>query len=356
MKKIFNKENIKYYIISTVIASGFILNIIFTSSIKEQLLLAAKNVILNVLPSMLPMIFFSQLLINFDFPAEIKIKSHRLLNLLLGLSGNSLALLIISSAGGYLFAGINSTILLSSKLINKSEAQRIIYFFTNPGTSLCLFYAGKYIYNDISIGLILYSSILISSFLCCFFFNLKHRNHTEYIKNENKPSFSDIFISSVRSSSDSLFNIFVWILISSIIIQLLIIICGNTFISEILRLFGEVTGSVSYYAGFQPLWVIAFVLSNGGISIMIQLIPFLKKSQIKVSKYVAANLIRSFISSLICLILTHIFLKSEETFSVIQPFSIQSKSITGLLTLLFLIVIFIFDFTDKRQQIKKTLS
>ena len=355
MKKLLNTNNIKYYALSAVIASGFILNIIFTSSIKEQLLLAAKNVILNVLPSMLPMIFFSQLLINFDFPELIKIKSHRLVSLLLGLSGNSLALLIISSTGGYLFAGINSTILLNSKLINKSQAERIICFFTNPGISLCIFYAGKYLYNDISIGLIIYLSILISSIICCFVYNMKHKNKTEYIKNKFKPSFSDIFISSVRSSSDSIINIFVWILISSIIIQLLLIIFGKTFISDILRLFGEVTDSVSYFSEFLPLWVITFVLSNGGISIIIQLIPFLKKSQISVCKYVTANLIRSLISSLICLFLTNIFLKSEETFSVVQHFSIQSKSITGLITLIFFLVTFIFDFTESLQQNQKIL-
>ena len=136
-----------------------------------------------------------------------------------------------------------------------------------------------------------------------------------------KFTYISAFTNSVSSSVISAFNVGGYVVIFSIIINILRGFSGNTVIASLLLSVLELSSGCRDIAGMNispelRIAFMGFMVCFGGVCVMFQCMSFIEKTDLDVRKFFICKLISGFIGGSICFVLSKIFLSShEEVFS-----------------------------------------
>ena len=143
---------------------------------------------------------------------------------------------------------------------------------------------------------VLLSSLIVGTVYSLFSFkdeNIKNPRHTENLK------FSDALSSSIVSATDGILSVCGWVLAFSAVSGLVRPFIGSETAVCIFDALSEVTSGITEAVKIGGIPFAAAAISFGGICVMCQLLPSIKKCGIKISEYMLFRIVNAAVTYII---------------------------------------------------------
>lgn len=304
----------KKYILLTFILIIFLLNInIVLSSVTDASVIFYTKIFVSVFP----FIILSNILIYFNYHLFLNKIFKKPLNKLFNISSSSI-IFILSILSSMPSNSIYTKNLLDNKLINITEANKILTFTYFPSISFMIGTVGYKMFNNIKIGILLLLSNYIYNILIGIYLRKDKINFT--LENENsinKASFFDMLTNTILNAFKTcaiiLGNLIIFIIIINILNKYLNI--NNTLLSILSGLLELTTGSnmlslLDININLK-IALTSLIINFSGLSILFQSKSILNDYNINIKRILIIKLIFSIIIS----ILLYIFLYYSALYS-----------------------------------------
>lgn len=304
----------KKCILLTFILIIFLLNIniVLTSVTDASVIFYTK-----IFVSVFPFIILSNILIYFNYHLFLNKIFKKPLNKLFNISSSSI-IFILSILSSMPSNSIYTKNLLDNKLINTTEANKILTFTYFPSISFMIGTVGYKMFNNIKIGILLLLSNYIYNILIGIYLRKDKINFTLENKNSiNKTSFFDMLTNTILNAFKTcaiiLGNLIIFIIIINILNKYLNI--NNTLLSILSGLLELTTGSnmlslLDININLK-IALTSLIINFSGLSILFQSKSILNDYNINIKRILIIKLIFSIIIS----ILLYIFLYYSALYS-----------------------------------------
>ena len=332
-KLFFNKKNLQDTIFSVIVLAIMIIIITNPQLFTSGTISGLKLFFYSVLPGLFPFMFLTKLLTELGIIFKLTQKLDPISRKLFGTPGVSLYAFIMSILSGYPIGAKIIEDLYSKNLINEIDAKKMSVFCTTSGPIFVIGTVGSIMFKNLKIGVILYLSHVISSFVMGILYNILSKK--ESVKTSNKYHFhtdlkSNILSTCISQTINALFVVGAYItifyLLSELFIYLNIFSVFINIFSCIAKPFGVtqsqikgvIFGIIEVTRGAKELSLIpasnlsislcSAILSFSGISIILQSMAFLQKAKIKAHNFVFTKCVHSIFSFSLCFLICLIFI------------------------------------------------
>lgn len=329
--------NLKRNIIPTMFLMFTICLIIFSKSNIQAVKNSLNIWVNNVIPSLLPFFIATELLNHTNIPRVIGNMFNKIMRPLFNVPGIGAYALFMGIISGYPVGAKIVTNFKNNNQCTKEEAERLIAFTNNSGPLFILGTVGITLFYDASIGLLLLFTHILACISVGIIFRFwktkeKEKRNTDTVDtNITFNSLGEVLSKSIVSAINSvvliggfiiLFGIILSILQKTYILnflKLLIVPCFNLlninseFIIPILTGLLELTNgaaSISCIASKNlaiNVIICAFLLGFGGISIMLQVLSIISKSDISIKPYILGKLLHGTLAAFYTFIIINNF-------------------------------------------------
>ncbi len=341
-------SNIHFYAIKiqkNILAIFFILFtislLIFSSTnlpaIKNGLILWATSVV----PALFPFFVANELLMHTNIIHYIGKLFNKIMKPIFNVRGEGSFALIMGILSGYPIGAKIASNFRENNVCSKEECERLLSFTNNSGPLFIIGTVGILIFQNTSIGVLLFITHILAcltvGFLFRFWKNTDNRNvDKKTINNKNKANISlsnlgEILAESITSSISTILLIGGFILIFSAIISILnssgILNIFTNILSPIFNLLNinpeflkplltgilEITTGINSVVSITDkklsinIIITAFLLGFGGISILLQILSIVSKTDLSIKPYIIGKLLQGLIASLYTYLFIHIF-------------------------------------------------
>ena len=329
--------NIKKNIIPIIFLLFTICLIIFSKSNIQAVRNSLNIWFNNVIPSLFPFFIATELLNHTNIPKVFGNMFNKIMRPIFNFPGIGAYALIMGIISGYPVGAKIVTNFRNQNLCTKEEAERLITFTNNSGPLFILGTVGISLFFDYSIGLLL----LFTHILACisvgiifrFWKSKEKEKRNTYITNNNITfnSLGEILSKSIISAINSVILIGGFIVLFGIVLSILqktyilnflkipfipifnLLNIKTEFIIPILTGILELTNGVTTVSSItsQNLAtndiISAFLLGFGGISIMLQVLSIISKSDISIKPYILGKLLQGIFSAFYTFIIINNF-------------------------------------------------
>ncbi len=265
----------------------------------------------NIFPSLFPFFIISELLINYGFVNFIGKIFRNLVKKIFHLRDTCSFIIIMSILSGFPSSAKYITRLYQERIITIEEANHLITFthFSNPLFILGTIYT---LIHDKKLCFIIMISHYFGNIIIGIIFRKEYVSITSKVNIQRKSlinCLTEAINNSINTLTYILGTITIFIIFSTLIFKYIYI---SDLSSSILRGILELTQGVKYVSlldvniYFKGLLITAF-LSFGGISIHMQVMGILENIKIKYSRYLLSRVLHVFISSILYIIITLLF-------------------------------------------------
>jgi sporulation integral membrane protein YlbJ len=346
---------------SLLLASGAIFLALALFNFPEQSLNASLRGLSLwweiVFPSLLPFFIISELLIAFGVVRFFGVLSEPFMRPLFNVPGAGSFVWAMGMASGYPSGAKLTARLRQEKQLSRIEAERLVSF-TNASNPLFIIAAISVgFFHDPKLGILLAVCHYVGNFfvgVCMRFyrwketpphphkphFSLKRAFHELHVtRMDDKRPFGKIFGDAVVNSLQTLMMVGGFIIIFSVINELLFLVNFTPFIAQFVEFFFSIFGlsdtlaqpfisglfeitngaqlaSLADTALLQQIIIVSFVLGFNGFSIQAQVASILAETDIRFYPYFFARLLHGLFASVLCLILYNPLYLEEKTRSV----------------------------------------
>lgn len=306
----------------------FMLCLIFFSKSNIMAVKSSLNIwINNVIPSLFPFFIATELLNNTNIPKQIGYMFNKIMKPLFNVPGIGAYALFMGIVSGYPVGAKIVTNFRNSNLCTKEESERLITFTNNSGPLFILGTVGISLFYDSSIGILL----LFTHILACLsvgiifrFWKAKTR-HSENINslsnNVTFNSLGEVISKSILSAIKSIVLIGGFVVFFGIVISILknaklfnflfillspafnILHLNTNFIIPVITGIIELTNGITMISSVASknlgvnVVIAAFLLGFGGISITLQVLSIISKSDISIKPYILGKFLHGIIAS-----------------------------------------------------------
>ncbi len=330
INQILLKSKLKKLVILVILLFFMLMLIIYPDKYVNSCKEGIKLWGLTVLPSLLPFFFLTQLLTATGVFNGISQKASKLTEPIFKCSGLSAYAFLMSVLSGYPVGSRIVYDLKSNNLISKSEATKIGLLASTSGPLFIVGAVGIGMFDDKTIGAIIYISHIISAVLVGLIFrnygSVEKLNSTLY-KNKNQGNilyeciYNAVISSIIVGGFISIFYVIAEILVDIKILTplekifdlLFYYLGGSKDISSALTV-----GVIESTNGIKKLSMLnnlnltvplsCALISFGGVSIIMQSLIYLQKAEVKTFIFILGKLLQTVISFVISFILTYLFL------------------------------------------------
>ena len=329
--------NKKKNIISITILLFTICLIIFSKSNIQSVKNALNIWVNNVIPSLLPFFIATELLNHTNIPKVLGNMFNKIMRPIFNVPGIGAYSLIMGIISGYPVGAKIVTNFRNQNLCSKEEAERLITFTNNSGPLFILGTIGITLFYDSYIGLLLLFTHILSCITVGIIFRFwksktKEKRNIDIINNNvTFNTLGEILSKSIISSINSIVLIGGFIVLFGIILSIL----QKTYILNILKnifipffnilniktdfIIPVLTGLVELTNGIVDVCTIpsknlatniiitAFLLGFGGISILLQVLSIISKSDISIKPYILGKLLQGFLAALYTFLIINTF-------------------------------------------------
>lgn len=327
LKSFFKSENLQDSIFTLLILMIMLLITTNPNRYTSGTISGLKLFFFSVLPGLFPFMFLTKLLTELGFLFKITRRLDNFSQGIFGTPGVSIYAFLMSILSGYPIGAKIISDLYEKNLITSQDAQKMSVFCTTSGPIFIIGSVGSLMFGNFKIGVVLYFSHIISSFLLGIFYHLLTKKHN-FSFQENKCyktitfSKQDHLISHcINQTINSLFVVGAYITIFYLLGEIcnslkifdfatkLFLPFANKFnisnndVSGILYGILEVTRGAKTLSSNTSILSVSFcsmILSFSGISIIMQSMAFLKNAQIKTRNFVLSKCVHSIVSFIIC--------------------------------------------------------
>ena len=296
-----------------------------------------------LVPSLFPFMVLSSFIIR-SGAYECTGKIFSPLAKIFGLPKSAVSGVILSFIGGFPVGARCVKLLYESGEISEKQAERMMKFCVCSGASFLITAIGAIMLNNITAGIILYVSQILSGIVLGIVSGIFSKREEERKNSVKKSESMDIIQVFIMSSSDG----------AGAIVELTALVCIFSMLINVMA----TPGADNYFlAGIMevttacrkivekgcPLWALSLAVGYGGLCVHLQIFSLLKG--IKINKLVfelyrlANAALSSFITYLICRLLN----MSVQTFAISGNASAEltSTSIAGAISLVIMSGIFL---------------
>lgn len=321
---------------------------LFTLSLvvfSRQNLIAAKNGLMiwanSVVPSLLPFFITTELLMHTPVVNYLGKLLDKFMKPVFNVSGIGAFPFIMGIISGYPTGAKIVSTFKDNNICSTAECERLLAFTNNSGPLFIIGTVGISIFGDTRIGLLLLSIHIISSILVGFIFRFwKYKDTTTY-KTPNNPvlntsnltisNLGEVLGNSITKSINTIVTIGGFVVIFSVLLSILesshILTIISNFLYEFLQIFGfdfnnvnaltsglfEITnglnklGIISNSYASNSIIISSFLLGFGGISVLLQVLSIISKSNLSIKPYLYGKFLHGIIASIITFVIINNF-------------------------------------------------
>ena len=311
------KKLYSFTIIITLLIA--IINIFLNSNTLNQTITFSSNLFLkNIMPSLFPMFIISSILVEIDIPKVLGNIFKKPMNILFKTKGEGAFIFFMSMITGFPSSAKYINDLLNKKQIHTKDAQKILMFsfFSNP--LFIVNTVGIMFLKNQKIGIMLLISHILGNIIIGIIF--KNYNQTKSIPNTkinnlkylntkiNNTNLFTTLITSIKTSIETLINIFGIITFFLIIINILFK-TKNIITIPLIGIL-EMTSGLKYLSISNidyniKVLLSMFLISFGGFSVHFQIMSILHKKKVKYLPFLISRIIHGIISVLILIIIIY---------------------------------------------------
>lgn len=288
--------------------------ILFSDEIKQEIIYSLILWCKSLIPSIFPYLIISQML-SMVIEKNIFIK---IIKNIFSISSKSASVYVCSLFCGYPSGAINTYNLYKDGIINKEEAQRLLYFTNNPAPLFLITYVGGETLKNTFDGLMIYLIVTLSAFIFGIATRKKTNTYDKPLITNPKIDFSKV----CQNAVNALFNICTYVVIGAVIgkiitMNLTIIFksVDDTVIKIIIYPFIEMTNAINVIGEITNenirFYLLCVSASFGGLSVFFQILSA-TQFNFSLSKIIKSK----FICATISMILAFIYKNSNIIFTI----------------------------------------
>ncbi|TCT16961.1 sporulation integral membrane protein YlbJ [Natranaerovirga pectinivora] len=284
----------------------------YTFEAATEGLLLWSNVIV---PSLLPFIIVSNLIIQFNIVRYISIIFNPIMKYVYKLPGVAGYAWVLGMLSGYPMGAKIVADLLNKNLITQKQAQYLLTFSNNASPMFVLGFVSVGILDVGNLGIYLLIILYISSLLTGVIFSFVYRIDTKNINNtkkytlvkSNETAFK-IFDQCIIDGVDLIVRIGGYVIFFSIILSLVNLIpIDSLLIKNFLLGTVEISNGISLLSkipnGIETKIVLVnTIIAFGGFSVHAQTASVIQNTNLSITKYVLAKCVNAFITFLLTLL------------------------------------------------------
>ena len=333
---------IKNYFLPFVFCLFTISLLVFSSSN----LLAAKNGlklwVSSVIPSLFPFFVATELLSKTNIPYLLGKIFNKFMKPLFNISGEGSFAVIMGWISGYPIGAKIASSFRNKKILSKEECERLLSFTNTSGPLFIVGTVGISLFGNIQIGILLLITHLLAAITVGFLFRFwkysPHQKNNNSIKqfssnnhlNVNFKNLGGILGECIYNSISTILMIGGFIVLFSVIVSILnkskflylasyllnplinFMHIPSSFSSPILTGIIEVTNGISQVANIKikaisiNIILTAFLLGFGGISILLQVLNVISKTDLSIKPYIIGKILHANIAALYTFILINL--------------------------------------------------
>ncbi len=306
----------------------------------------------TIIPSLFPFMVLSTYVVKSDILSPVYKLFSAPVRLIFHQPTSAISVILLSMIGGFP-VGIKMTNDLFMKgKINKEQAQRLCLFCMNAGPAFVITAVGTNMLRSTKAGIIIYSSLCISSFISGIITSFVVENEEKKLKSRNEKSLKLTSLSaSVTDSIQAIFGICAWVILFSAITM-----CIKEFkfpekAHIYITSFFEVTKGCLVLVGNSPLPIITGIIGFGGICVHCQVLEHLKNIELKYSCFFVSRILNGILSGIISHLLLLLFPVEIDVFSNTDKISSYSFSFSysAFFVVIIMCVVMIFDIDRKKN-------
>lgn len=256
-----------------------------------------------------------------------------------------LGIFILSLIGGYPIGAKLISEACDNNLIDKRDAGLLLFSSVNSGPAFIVLAVGGGILGSTKQGWLLYLAQATSSMI--IFLIIFPTLSKKYIPYEKKISLSDSFVLAVSDASVSMLSMSGFIIICSVMIEILEKTALPALIKRVLFLTVEISNAV---LETKNIYLLCFILSFGSLSIIFQVLFISKSFKPNIIKILISRILNAILSTTILFILLKTFSVSTDVLSnMSSPLILnQNNSLIISSMLLLTCVAFIYSLNSKK--------
>lgn len=279
-----------------------------TDGIKKGFLLLGNNLI----PSLFPFMVLSSYVSQSNIAEIISKFFEKPFNWFFKTSGYGIIPFILGFLGGYPVGAKTVVEFYENGKISQNDACRLLYWCINPSPAFAITAVGTFMLGNITSGLFIFISCLLSSLTLGFFTRFISNNEIFEINTLQKANKENLFVKSVAKGSEGMFSVCGWVLTFCVLSALCGVLNIPSTISTIINSVGEVTtGCKNAAASGLSLPVIAGILGFGGFAVICQCATYSAICKVHIKYLICSRLINSAISAIYCSLLCNFFPQAE---------------------------------------------
>lgn len=279
-----------------------------------------------IVPSLFPFTIVSLFMFNSGIIYYLGKAVSPITKILFNLNETTFGVFVLSLIAGYPVGAKLINKMYEKEVITKAKAEHMLCYCVNAGPAFTIIAVGVGLLNSKKLGIILFFSNILASLSLSFIF-ARFEKRKEYIETTNKKeSFISAFVNSTADATHSMINICSWIILFSVINEIIKIIIRNPTANLIITCFLEVSNGIIKLSNNGNIYDIAFLLSFAGFSVHMQVISSFKNFKVSYLLFFIFKIISGVVSTLICGILLKFFPVTTATFSSFNQETIQVNS------------------------------
>lgn len=349
-----NKEKRSKFIICVAVVCGGILLLTqrenATEGVSRGLTVCADVLIPSLFPFMVLSSFSVNAGLSFDNVRIISSFCRRILKM----PCECLTAVFFGFVGGYPVGASVTAFLYDKGTADEMTVRRLLSCCVNAGPAFVITAVGSVMLGNAPAGILLFASVCLASLVTGLIFSFVYRrnNKIDYAASNHPLPVSDSLINAVSDSCRNIVAMCGWVVLFSSFSAVISKYIPQK-IAPFFMVFAEVTSGVPVAAETGGLPLVASCISFGGICVMCQLLPSIKKCGIKVYEYLLFRIVNSVISFFI----TKLFLAFVDIPVSVSSFDVgvRSKSVLPVVALLIMCAVFITDISARKTE-KMTLG
>lgn len=316
--------------------------VLFSKTNMQAVKSGLKLWVNSVIPSLFPFFIATECLSRTNIPKLLGKIFNRIMKPLFNIPGEGSFALAMGWLSGYPVGAKIAVNFRNNNILSKAECERLLSFTNNSGPLFIIGTCGISLFGSSTIGLLLFLSHILGCISVGIIFRFWKKNilpQSSYTisQSDNKlqsisfSNFGEILSDSIKSATSTIVMIGGFIVLFSVIISILST-SGITSLIEIFflplshlfnipsKIFSyfftgifEITNGISLIAQINlkqisiNIILTAFLLGIGGISVLLQVLSIVSKSDLSIKPYIFGKLLHGIFSAFYTFILILVF-------------------------------------------------
>lgn len=237
--------------------------------------------------------------------------------------------ILLSMIGGYPVGARIACMLYESGELSASEARKTACIAVCAGPGFLLNYVGRALIGSVEAGTVLLASQIIGMLLTGFIAGRLIPSKPEYSRRAVTDQASgNLLTESVESASRSIFQLCGMVVICSALIEVIATVSPSGIVTDIASAMVEITTGCDRMCGRYPLYLIAFFIGFGGISVHLQIYAGMGKLSLNKGLFFLCRIIQGIFTAAAAYILFMVFPIQQSVFNSTDATLSFSKSAT----------------------------